>query len=428
MCRRDFIFIVRSAGKQDYYETLRRETEIMMRYEWKKLFESRLNVIAMLLGYCLIGIVVYNYIAQEFIYDAATKSNIEGPAAYRMEQELAEQQPDIITEEYATELIRDIQSHQLDLESDEAYAEIIRPLGDMFYFVAKNYTDMRANMIDRNALMRVDLQDGAHFYEQRMKKITDYLNLDFSFGNYTEAEKAYWIAKAEQTKIPFRWGTKAVMSNIGELTFTGLYLWFVIVICTSSIFSREYESGAAYLLLTTKYGKDRMVWSKIGVAVLFTVGYLTSGALLAVVPSVLVLGLPGADLPVQLWDSVIPYNITIGQTCLGAFGLILLIGTTIALVLLCCSAGLRSSLATLVIGTAVIIAPMFFPMSKKSGLWNHINYLFPGRAFNLREIMSSYVSYAAGNIVISYVTMVVIVYIMFSIVSLLLIRRAFVRE
>lgn len=399
----------------------------MMRYEWKKIFDSRLNVAAMLLGYLLIGIVVHNYISQDYFYDAATDSNVEGSLSYRLKQVLAQQQTDIVTEEYVTELIRDIQSHQMDLESDEAYKEIIRPLGDMFYFVAKNYTDMRSDIIDRNALMRVDLQEGARFYEQRMKKITDYLNLDFSFGNYTEAEKAYWISKAEQTNIPFRWGVKAVMSNVGELTFTGLYLWFVVVICASSVFSSEYESGAAYLLLTTKYGKDRIVWSKIGVAVLFTVGYLTFGALLAVIPNVLVLGLPGADLPVQLWDSVIPYNITIGQTCLGAFGLILLIGITLALVLLCCSAGLRSSLATLVIGTAVIIAPMFFPMSKKSGLWNHVNYLFPGRAFNLKEILGSYVSYAAGNVVISYVTMVVIVYVMFSAVSLLLIRRVFVR-
>ena len=105
----------------------------------------------------------------------------------------------------------------------------------------------------------------------------------------------------------------------------------------------------------------------------------------------------------------------------------MLIGSAIALVLLCCSAGLRSSLATLTIGAAVIIAPAFFPMSKKSGLWNHINYLFPVRAFNLEDVMGSYVSYAAGNVVISYTAMVVIVYMAVSAVSLLWIRRAFVK-
>lgn len=401
--------------------------EIMIRYEWKKLFESRLNVAAMLLGYLLIGICVYNYITQERFYDAATDSYIEGVEAYRMEQELAQSQPDVITEAYVTELIRDIQSRGMDLESDDAYVEIIRPLGDMFYFVSKNYTDMRSKNLDMDALDKVDVSDGAHFYEHRMEKITDYLNMDFSYGNYTEAEKAYWTAKARQTDVPFRWGSKAVMDRVGELAFTGFYLWLVAVICVSSVFSSEYESGAAYLLLTTKYGKDRLVWSKIGVAVLFTVGYLTGGAVFAVVPTALVLGLPDADLPVQLWNPVIPYNITIGQLCLGMFGFLLLIGAAIALVLLCCSAGLRSSLTTLTIGAAVIIAPAFFPMSKQSGLWNHINYLFPVRAFNLEDVMGAYVSYAAGNVVISYTAMIVIVYAVISVVSLLWIRRAFVK-
>ncbi len=399
----------------------------MMRYEWKKIFERRLNVIAMVLGYLLMGIVVYSYISQEQFYDAATDSYAEGPEAYRMELEMAQGQTDVITEEYVTELIRDIQNFGMDLESDEAYTEVIRPLDDMFYFVAKSYTDMGEPYTDQNALNKVDLKNGARFYEQRIEKITHFLNMDFSYGNYSEAEKTYWISMAKRTNIPFRWGGKAVMSIVGELTFVELYLWFVVVICVSSVFSSEYESGAAYLLLTTKYGKDRLVRSKIEVSVLFTIGYLTVGALIAIVPTILILGLPGADLPVQLWDSVIPYNITIGQTCLGTFGLILLIGVTIALVLLCCSAGFRSSMTALVIGVAVIIAPMFFPMSKESGLWNHINYLFPGRACNLKEVMSSYVSYAFGNVVISYVEMIVIVYMVVSVAALMLIRRVFVR-
>ena len=217
------------------------------------------------------------------------------------------------------------------------------------------------------------------------------------------------------------------MSNLWELVFVGVYLLFVVVICTSSVFSAEYETGAAFLLLTTKYGKDKMIWSKIAVSMLFVVGYLTGGALLAVGSTALIIGLPGADLPVQLWNSVIPYNLTVGQACLGSLAMNLLIGITIALVLLYSSAGLRSSLATLVIGAAIIIAPAFFPMSKESGLWNHINYLFPVRAVNLEDIMGSYVSYTMGNVIIPYVGMVVIVYTVISVVALALVRRAFVK-
>ncbi|MCM1124144.1 MAG: hypothetical protein NC416_16305 [Eubacterium sp.] len=399
----------------------------MMRYEWKKIFERRLNVTAMLLGYILIGICVFSYISQESFYEKETDSYIEGIEAIRLDQARAESQTEVITEEYMTELIAKIQSYHMDLDSDEAYIEIVRPLGDIFYFAAKSYTDLRENMIDRNALNEIDLTDGAGFYEHRIKKIKDFLNCDFSYGNYKEIEKEYWIKKAENTKIPFRWGGKGVMSNVWELTFVGVYLWFVVVICVSPVFSAEYESGAASLLLTTKYGKDRLIRSKIAVSVLFTVGYLTGGAVLGVGSTALILGMPGADLPVQLWDSVIPYNLTVGQACLGNFALILLIGITIALVLLCCSARLRSSLATLVIGIVIIIAPAFFRMSKESGLWNHINYLFPVRAVNLREMLGSFVSYTVGNVVVSYAGMVVIVYATISVGALVWIRGGFVK-
>ncbi|MCM1101179.1 MAG: ABC transporter permease subunit [Clostridium sp.] len=399
----------------------------MMRYEWKKIFERRLNVVAMVLGYVLIGICWYSFLSQESFYDVETGSYIEGPEAIRMDRERAARQTDVITEAYMTELIGEIQQYHQDLESNEAYIEIIRPLGDIFYFVSRNYTDMREKNTDIGALEEVDLTDGARFYEHRMEKIKSYLNCDFSYGNYTEAEKAYWIQKAENTDIPFRWGSRKVMDGLLGMTFAGLYLQLVIVICASSVFAHEYESGAAPLLLTTKYGKDGLIRCKIAVSLLFTVGYLSVAALLTVGATAIVVGLPGADLPVQLWNSVIPYNLTIGQTCLGAFAVNLLIGVTVTAVLLCCSARLRSSLATLVVGAALILAPAFFPMSRTSGLWNHINYLFPVRVFNLENMLGSYVSYAVGDVVIPYIGMVVIVYAVTGIAALLLTRRGLVK-
>ncbi|MBD5452359.1 MAG: ABC transporter permease [Lachnospiraceae bacterium] len=399
----------------------------MMWFEWKKIFERRLNVAAMLLGYLLIGVCVFNYITQESIYDEKTDSYIAGIAAYRLDQERTAKQTDVISEEYMTQLISEIQSYHMNLESDDAYSEVIRPLGDVFYFAVKNYTDMRADIMDRNALNAVDLTGGARFYEQRMKKITDYLNMDFSYGNYKESEKAYWIRKAEDTITPFRWGSMSVMNSVLYTVEIGFYLWFVIIICTSSVFSSEYESGAALLLLTTKYGKDRLIWSKIAVTVLFTVGYLSVGILAGVGVIGLLLGFTGAALPVQLWNSVIPYNLSVGQVCLGTFAIVLLIGLAFALVLLCCSARLRSSLATLVIGVTILIAPAFFPMSKESGLWNHINYLFPVRVMDFKKMLGSFVSYPVGDCVISYVGMMVIVYAVIGSAALLLIRKGFVK-
>ena len=382
---------------------------------------------AMLLGYLLIGICVFSYITEERIYDEGTDTYLTGMEATLRAQDMAVEQTDVITEEYTAKLIGDVQRYEMDLETDEAYAEVIRPRQEVFYFMARHYTDMRDTMIDRNALMRVELSNGADFYGHRMEKIESYLNMDFSYGNYTEAEKAYWLGKAEEVRTPFQWGSKMVMSTIGDIIGIGFYLCFVIVICVSSVFSMEYESGAAFLLLTTKYGKTRMIWTKIAVAVIFAATYLSVGILTAVGMTGLFLGYPGAGLQIQLWDSVIPYNMTIAQVCTADFAILLLIGLTITFLLLVCSAGLRSSLATLVIGVTILIAPAFFPMSKESGLWNHINYLFPVRAIDLKKMLGAYISYPVGSVVFPYVVMLVIVYAAISVAALLSVRRAFVR-
>lgn len=399
-----------------------------MWFEWKKIFERRLNVIAMLMGYILIGVCVFCYITMANFYDEATGSYLKGVEAIRAEQEWAKGQPGVISEEYAAQVIKQIQSYGIDLESDKASVKIIRPMGSIVYFLANNYTDMQEQMVDRNVLMEIDPAKDAGFYQQRMDKIREYLNMDFSYGNYTEAEREYWIEKAENIVTPFAWGDKCIMDMVWDTVNIGFYLLFVVVICVSPMFASEYESGAASLLLTTKYGKDRLIYAKIAVSVLFTTGYLSVGTALAVGVIGILFGFPGANLPVQLYNSVIPYHLTIGQGCIAGLGIALLISVSITLALLLCSARLRSSLATLAAGMVLIVAPAFLPMSSESRVWNHINYLFPVRVMNFKEMLEQFVSYTAGNYVISYVGMAVIVYGVIGIGALLMIKGRFLRE
>lgn len=207
----------------------------------------------------------------------------------------------------------------------------------------------------------------------------------------------------------------------------GFYLIFVAAVCVSTVFAAEHETGAVSLLLTTKYGKDRIVLAKIAVSLLFCVVYLFVGILGALGAVGLVLGFEWTDLPVQLWNTVIPYNMTAGWACVWSFAVILLISLAVVSFMLMCSARLRSSIAALVAGIVILIAPALFPMSRTSGLWNHINYLFPVRDANLKEIMGAYVSYAVGGQVIPYIGMVIIVYAAVGLLSLFAIRKGFIK-
>lgn len=399
----------------------------MMKYEWKKIFERKLNLILMIAGYILLGVCLYSFIYSESFYDEKTDSYIKGLEAIHMSQQKNEQMTDVVTEEYVTKMLQDIQAFNIDLESDEGYMKLARHYDSMYYFVAKNYTDMRESHIQVNELNRVDLSNGAQFYEQRMRKIKDFLNMDFSYGNFSQAEKNFWISKAASVKTPFIWGDQTVMSQIMDLVFVGFYLVLVLVACIAPIFAAEKESGASLLLLTTKYGKTRLIFSKMATAFLFCVLYMSIGLLLTITVYGIFLGYPGADLPIQLWNSIIPYNLSAGQTAMLAFVWILMLSLSMTALVAFCSAITGSSMATIVIGFAVMIAPAFFPMSKESGLWNHINYLFPVRVFDFKSVISSYVSYPLGNLVISYVSMVIIVYGAMIVLCLIPMRKAFVK-
>lgn len=398
----------------------------MIWFELKKIFERKLNLAAMAAGYAVMAVCVYAFISHATFYDAKTDSYVEGIKAIRMGQESQNAMTDVVSEQYITDMLKKIQSSGLDLESDEGYSEVIRHYGDIFYFVARNYTDMKESYLNNNVLMETDLSSGAHFYEQRMKKVEDFLN-DPS-ADFSAAEKEYWMKKAGKVKTPFRWGDITVMDIIRELVSVGFYLVFVIIICVSSVFSSENESGAASLLLTTKYGKSRLAAAKTVVSVLFSAVYLSVGILLSVGVAAVLLGVSGADLPVQLWNSVIPYQMTAAQACICTFAVILLISISITLFLLMCSAHIHSSLTALAIGMALMVAPVFLPNGKSNGIWYHISALFPVRAMNFKDVLKTFLSYPTGSHVISYPVMIVAVYVLVAVVSLLFIKRGFVKS
>lgn len=396
-------------------------------FEWKKITQRKLNVVAMILGYVLIGICLFCYISQASFYDVETDTYITGVRAYHENRVKNEAMTEYLTEEYVTDMIAQIQGKNMDLETDYAYAEIIRPIGDLFYKLANHYMSSQ-EYGKLNRLNEVDLSNGAGFYERRMEKIIETLNMEYSFGNFSEEEKTYWINKASKIPTPFAWGDVDAMESIWMLISISFYFLFVIMICLSPVFASEYESGAVALLLTTKHGKNKLVTAKILTAMIFSVLYIVIGIGVGVGVFVMIVGIWGAELPIQLIRTTIPYHWSIGQTCAVSVLVIVLVTVALTLFTIMLSARTKGSMITLVIGFVIMMAPAFFPMSKESGLWNHINYLFPVRAIVVKEVISVFNSYQIGTVVISYLGMVVIVYSVVAILSLCGIKNGFVKH
>lgn len=397
-------------------------------YEWKKIFSRRFNVLVMLAGYVLTIVCIFNYICQYNYYDEGAQDYIHGISAYQQKDQLEHSRTDFLTEEYLTQVVSDIQSSPIqDLESDEAYTQLLRQNYDMLSLIGKNYMDLR-EVTDFNVLRELSAEDGIGFYERRTQKLADYLNMDFSFGNYSQAEKDYWMQKEQSVATPFAWGSRAVADMLESLLGVMFYFLFVIGVCVAPVFASEYESGAAALLLTTRYGKNRLIFGKIAAAVTFAIGYVALAVGIQWAAVGLTVGYSGLELPVQLWETTIPYDWSMGTALLAGTMIMLLVVLAFTLVTLLISARTRLSLIPLAVGFLLVIAPAFFPMSKEFRIWNQINYLFPVRLISIKDILSTFNSYQFGPVIISYVGMIVIVYVLVSVLCLPWIKKGFVKH
>ena len=184
---------------------------MILKYEIKKIFCKKVNLIAMLVGYVIMAITVILPILNESNYVYQTDTSYQGIDAIQYQQEFAAKQAEYLTEEYLTEVLTQLQERRLDLESDEGFLTASDEMEELFTYLVNSYRPMLEQEFNANLLNELDLSQGAMFYEQRIRKISDFLNADFSYGDYTEAEKTYWLAKAEEVRTPFRWGDKTVV-------------------------------------------------------------------------------------------------------------------------------------------------------------------------------------------------------------------------
>lgn len=398
----------------------------MIYFEWKKLFDRKLNVTAMLAGYLLILVCVVYSIKNFSCYDKESHSYINGLEGFRLSREKNEEMTDFLTEDYLTRLTESIQAKNIPLNTDEGYIEMIRPMYDMLWVLCNNYTDIRGTF-DWKTLNKIATENGIGFYKRRIEKVEIFLNTDFSFGNYSEAEKAFWLAMEQKVDTPFQWGDKSSMDFVWDMILIAFSLVFVIAICISPIFASEHESGAVALLLTAKNGKNRLIYAKMIVAVLFSTFYMTFGIGLGIASVGLTVGIHGAMLPVQLWGTIIPYNWSVGFACTVSFAMMLLIALTVTLFTAFLSSKTKASTATLVIDFLLLAGSALLPMSKESSLWNHINYLFPVKVMNVKEVIKTFNSYQLGSVILPYLKMAAGVYLTIGALSVMGVKRNFIK-
>lgn len=398
-------------------------------FELKKIWKKKVNRVAMCLGLFLLLFVNYCNVKGENFRLSEEAPEIKGLEAMKMQAEYDKAQTEALTEAYLTELIKD---YQLKLKklgpSEEAYDWWqIAPKSKLFSIVCSNFSEWNERWT-WEVLADIDTTNGVGFYERRLEKIRNGLNMDYSYGNYTEKEKEFWMEKAEAVKTPFLFGYTRTWEFIWTNISLLLYLFFVISICIAPIFAGEYQNRTDALILTAKFGKTKLIGAKLIAVFLFSVGYLLLCTVISVGSLMSVLGVEGYDLPVQLFSKDSPYDWTVLKAVAVNLGVMLLMGAFVGAFSMLLSARSKNPLVVLAVDFLLIVGTIFIPFSKNSRLFNRILYLTPVRCADFSEVLSVYNSWQIGNVVLSYVAMLCIAYTVATILCMIFTGRGFSRH
>lgn len=400
---------------------------MILKYEWKKIVCSRINQIAMLVGYIIMAVTVIIPIRSEYVNEYQKGITYQGIEAVKYEQQFAKDQTDYLTEEYLTGQLQKLQQMNLDLESDDGFLTAYDEFGSLFMYLMNSYSDIHNTQYEYDKLNELDLSNGADFYEWRIQKLTDYLNLYHEEGNYNDAEKEYWISHAKSVNTPFKWGSTTVTEYYRTVLGLGFYLMLVIAVCIASVFAGENESGTADILLSSKNGRKKMIWAKVAASLLFSVCYVGIGYGLSCLGIYVLVGADGFDLPVQLFANEIPYSMTMGQLMLlqllvSLAMIILTVGLILAI-----SAVTRSSTVTSVSMFVLLVGPVFLKFTDNR-IYNHILALTTVRLVDLKQLLCQFMDYRIGDHIVGLIPVSITMHFIVGILLILSCRSLWIRK
>lgn len=356
---------------------------------------------------------------------------IKGFAGIKYEKEQAAKYSVLLTNEYITETIREVQQFFENPDNvgydgyerfliEDAYWDGIAPREKLLGMVARNYVNPNESAV-YNALPDLDISAGTDFYEVRKKKIEKLLNT--ASRELSEKQKVYWRNMNSKVDEPFQYGCyegwETIISSFELLIFALLAVCIVI----APVFCGEYQAGTDAVILSAKYGKTKLAAAKIIASYLFGVFAFTLHVVVALGLPLAAFGFEGWNLPLQIADTVIPYPFTFLQAVFVNLGVIYLVLSAMIGLTLVLSAKMKTPYLVLIVLVPVLFIPLFLSPGGTAGAYNLILFLLPYRSA-MPEI-EQYISYQFGSLVMDVFTVRAVLYAVLTAFALPLARRGF---
>ena len=402
---------------------------MLVKYEFLKILRKKSTLIVMavslLLTAFLFGLPIMQY--QTYKQDGVMRG-AEG-IAYTKEQ--SDKYSVSLTEDYITETIREVQElfeNPDNIGTDgteqfligDAYWNEIAPREKMLDLIAKAYCKPN-EYAGYNSIPNLDASNGANFYQAVETKIKNILNDPSS--NLSNEQKDYWKNMLNDIEMPLQYGYYEGWEII--LTSFELFMFAILAICIvlAPVFSGEYQAGTDAVILSGKYGKTKLITAKIAASFLFGTIAFVLHMIVACGLLLIVFGIDGWNLSLQIANTSIPYPFTFLQAALINVGVVFLVQLAMIGFTLFLSAKMKSPYLVLIVLVPILFIPMFLTPNGTTGVYNLTLLLLPYRATTPE--LGKYISYQFGGFVLDVFSMRAIVYAAFTVIMLPLARLGF---
>lgn len=378
----------------------------MIKYEWKKIWKSRLTQLSVT-GCCLFLVFcVYSSIMQISAVDTtgAAYSGMNAVKVLKRTQQnmqLTQEAVDKLVKQYLDYLKNPETSSdrsEYNYLSESIYRTFYWPNRELFSLITNVYRE-QGNGDDMKKILEKNM--GRDFLQARKDRDENYIDLKFQNGFLTREEADYWKQKSDNIG-QYTYGYQKGWSMILDARTWPVLIMMIVCIGIAPLFAGEYQSKCDSLLLCMKHGKNKLISAKIITSWLYATCVYWGITAAYVLIYLGLLGTAGADLPIQLKYPAVcaGYSLTMVQAVI--LVLVLAYAFTLGMmgITILMSALLKNTYAVIITAFLLLIVPTFLSPVSGGYIWNHALSLVPAKIADFS--FESYTAYTFGNKVLNW--------------------------
>ena len=388
---------------------------MLLRFECKKLLNRKFTVITIFALMLCVMALSFLIISENTNYNA-DGSRISGMKAIRVNKSSQAISEGKLTKQKLLEAFHQYQKVMnkpsnyegtTDDLKDEVYVTELKPYDGVLSLLRRNYSP--AGRYDYYILSSVSDEMIDQFYEIRHAKIQELVNMDYSYGNYSQTEKEFILNKDSKIKTPFSYD---YADGWGDILQRGFFTVFLLI----------------GLVLSTRFGRKRIIQAKILAGFLVSSGIFFLATALFMIITFTAYGIQGWNASFQILSFTSFYSLTILQVFLCGLLLNYLIVIAVMSITMLLSSVCNTSFSTVIISALWVFVPLFIPSSKDSKVFNYIINLLPAKALDTYTVFSVYDVYSFGKTVISLPIVILLSSAFLVLIALPLAHRSFSRH